>query len=121
MFEILPRTRGANVAIRLLGSLSEDDILDIRAHLTGLLTEHDALNILFVTEQWTGWDDWRALWEDVKADLRLNDDVERLAMVGKGTVDRLMTEAMKPFAHARVRWFPTGELDDAWAWLVGPS
>jgi hypothetical protein len=55
----------------------------------------------------------------VKADLRLNEEVERLAMVGSGTVDRLTTEAMKPFAHATVRWFPSGELDEAWEWLVG--
>jgi hypothetical protein len=118
MFEILPRTEGKHVAIRLLGSLSEEDLLDMRAHLTGLLAHHDSLRILFVTEDWTGWEGWRALWEDAKADVRLNQDVERLAMVGKGTVDRLMTEAMKPFAHATVRWFPSGELEEAWAWLV---
>ncbi|MBT8338086.1 MAG: STAS/SEC14 domain-containing protein [Gemmatimonadetes bacterium] len=119
MFEIMPSTDGSRVAIRLVGSLSEDDGLDLRSHLTGLLTDHSSLRILFVTEEWTGWEGWRALWEDVKADLRLNEEVERLAMVGSGTVDRLMTEAMKPFAHATVRWFPSGELDEAWEWLVG--
>ena len=121
MFEILPRTEGRHVAIRLLGSLSEEDVLDIRAYLTGLLAHHASLRVLFVTKDWMGWDGWRALWEDAKADLRLNEDVERLAMVGKGTVDRLMTEAMKPFARATVRWFRSGELEEAWAWLVESS
>ena len=118
MFEIMPRTHGGRLAIRLVGRLSEDDVLALRSHLTAQLADHPALRILFLTEEWTGWEGWRALWEDVKADLRLNEEVERLAMVGSGTVDRLMTEAMKPFAHATVRWFPSRELDEAWEWLV---
>lgn len=118
MFEILPRMEGRHVAIRLVGSLSKGDLLDIRAYLTGLLAHHSSLRILFVTEDWKGWDGWRALWEDAKTDLRLNQDVERLAIVGQRAVDRLMTEAMKPFAHATVRWFPSGELEEAWAWLT---
>jgi hypothetical protein len=118
MFEILPRTDGSHVAIRLIGSLSEEDVMEMRSHLTALLEHHFSLRVLFMTEEWTGWEGWSALWEDVKTDLRLNEEVERLAMVGSGTVDRLMTEALKPFAHADVRWFPSGEVDEAWEWLV---
>lgn len=117
MYEILPRTDGRRVAIRLRGELSKQDLQDIRAYLKGLLAHHSPLQVLFVVTEWTGWHGWGALWEDVKTDLRLNEDVERLAMVGGGLGERLMTAAMKPFAHATVRWFPPSALEDAWNWL----
>lgn len=72
MFEILPRTDGSHVAIRLVGSLSEEDVMEMRSHLTALLEHHFSLRVLFMTEEWTGWEGWSALWEDVKPDLRLN-------------------------------------------------
>lgn len=54
----------------------------------------------------------------MSADVLLSGHVSRLAMVGKGTLDHSMTEALKSFARARVRWFPSAELEDAWRWLV---
>lgn len=124
MYEIMPRTTGRRIAIRLRGDLGAEDIRQLRAELREWSWRFGSLALLFVIEEWTGWDGWKALWEDLKADLALNDDVERLAMVGKGPAGRWTTEAMKPFAHAEVRWFPASETEAAWSWLAddgGPA
>ena len=118
MFDVLPMTAGPFVAVRISGELTEDDVRDLRAYLTDRVRIHGPLRILFVASEWTRWDWWRALWEVGNADLAPSEDVHRLAMVGKGTLDHWMTEAMKPFAHARVRWFPSSDLEKAWRWLV---
>lgn len=119
MYEIMPRTEGTRVGIRIRGDLTEEDIEDLRDDLTQVAWRFRSLSLLFVLEEWTGWDRWKALWEDLKADMALNRDVERLAMVGKGPLGRLTPEAMRPFAHAEVRWFPASHTDAAWSWLAG--
>lgn len=74
MFEVLPRTRGPRIAIRLEGNLSEEDVVDMRAYLTGVLQHHPSLSLLFVMAEWTGWEEWKALWEDVNTDIVLNSE-----------------------------------------------
>ena len=119
MFEILPMSRAPYLAIRFDGTLREEDILDLRGLLRAVLEHHESVFLLFVTADRMGWTGWNDLWHDVGAGLSLSRDVRRLAMVARGAVDHLMTEAMSPFAHARVRWFLSGELDEAWSWLLG--
>lgn len=118
MFEILPRTDGSYVGVRLIGALTGEDVRALAAYLRRVADERGPLRVLFAASEWTGWASWGALWADATAEVQLSDHVAKLAMAGKGIVDDSMTQALKPFVHARVRWFPSAELEDAWRWLV---
>ncbi|NNF03101.1 MAG: STAS/SEC14 domain-containing protein [Rhodothermales bacterium] len=70
-------------------------------------------------EDWHGWDSLSALWEDLKTDLHLNDQVERLAMVGDENWHKWTAMLTTPFAKGTVRYFNRDQFEDAWAWVQG--
>lgn len=66
--------------------------------------------------EFDGWDAG-ALWEDIKWNAKLFDDIERLAIVGDEKWHKLMAGFCKPFTTAAVRYFTFGQLDTAYVWL----
>jgi hypothetical protein len=60
----------------------------------------------------------RALWDDIKFDLRHFADIERLAMVGEKKWEKKMSAFYKPFTTARIRYFDSASIADAQAWLA---
>lgn len=85
MFEILARSDGGHVATRLLGSLVAKDLLDVRACPSTSRSACSSSPGVDRLGRLVG-----ALGGREGADRRLNEDVERPVMVGKGTIDRLM-------------------------------
>lgn len=117
MYELLGRTEGSTIGIRVTGTLTSDDYEALRPQLEKQARENGPLRVLILMEDWRGWDGLVALWEDLKTDVRLNEHVERLAMVGEEDWERWMTEISKPFAKGTIRYFDRDQLDEAWAWL----
>lgn len=80
--------------------------------------QHGKLNVLFVMQGFHGWTAG-ALWDDLKFDLKHFKDIQRLALVGDSKWQKGMAAFCKPFTTAKVRYFPTEEIDAARAWLRG--
>lgn len=80
------------------------------------LREHGKLRVLFVMRDFHGWTAG-ALWDDLKFDLKHFAGVRRLALVGETKWQQGMSIFCKPFTTAKVRYFPTEELEAARAWL----
>lgn len=117
MYEILPESTGNIIGVRVSGELTEADYDRLVPSLEARVREHGPLRILFLMEDWHGWDSLGALWEDAKGDVRLNEHVKRLAMVGEEDWERWMTTLSKPFAEGTLRYFDRAQLDEAWAWI----
>lgn len=60
----------------------------------------------------------KALWEDLKFDVKHYSDVDRLAVVGDDASESWMANIAKPFTAADVRFFPKQELDRARGWVL---
>lgn len=117
MYEILNRTEENIIALRVSGKLTASDFKTLRPYLEEKARQHGSLRVLFLMEDWHGWESFAALWEDLKTDVRLNEYVERLAMVGEEDWERWMTTLSKPFAKGQLRYFDRSQIDEAWAWI----
>ena len=58
-----------------------------------------------------------ALWEDTKFGFRHFDDIEKLAIVGESRWEKVMTQFIKPFTKAVVKYFDRTQLNRAEKWI----
>lgn len=106
-----------NVAtIHVSRTLTADDYQALVPELQRLIEEHGKIRLIWDMKNFEGWQPG-ALWQDAKFDLRHNDDVERIAMVGEARWENLMTQLMKPFAKAKVKYFDQAAYEDAQRWI----
>ena len=117
MYEILKRTNETVIGIRMTGKLTVADFKTLRPFLEEKARQHGSLRVLFLMEDWHGWDSFAALWEDLKTDLSLNEHVDRLAMVGEENWKKWMTNLSKPFVKGQVHYFDRTQINEAWAWI----
>lgn len=120
MYEQLDRTKENCIGLRISDRLTEEDLRRLRLLLEEHARTHGDLYLLLWLDDWQGYASISALWEDLKTDLTINEDVERLAVVGEADWEKWMTKLTEPFAHAEVRYFSESELGDAWVWIEAP-
>lgn len=121
MYEQLDRTKENCIGIRVSDRLTEDDLKRLRPFLEERAREYGTLYLLMWMDDWHGWASLSALWEDLKTDLEINENVERLAMVGEADWERWMAKLTAPFAHGEVQYFDREELEEAWEWVTSPT
>lgn len=113
-------TTGDLVEVHVQGTLTHEAYQAFVPVLEAGVREHGKLRILFVMRDFHGWTAG-ALWDDLKLDLKHFRDVRRLALVGETKWQHGMSLFCKPFTTAKVRYFPSEELEAARAWLREPS
>lgn len=106
------------VEIHASGKLHRVDYDQFTPVLERLIREHGKVSILFEMHDFHGWDA-KALWEDLKFDVKHFSHFERLAFVGDKTWEKLMAMICRGFTTAKIRYFPSGKEDEARRWLLG--
>src|SRR5215831_6712634 len=76
--------------------------------------------VLFEMVDFHGWEG-AALWYDIKFEAKHFSDIERLAMVGDKKWEKGMSVFCKPFTAAKIRYFDSGAIAEARAWLEQAS
>ena len=71
-------------------------------------------------EKPAGWD-VSALWDDLKFDYKHFSDVQRVAVVGEGAWDRILSALSRPFTAGEVKFFNENELQGARQWVGAAS
>ena len=110
-----------------------DDIVEIRA--TGKLTKEDfssfvpkfeecvrrlgKLRVLFDVTDFHGWQS-DGIWEEIKFDVKHNNDYRRLAVIGDEKWHHWLVAAFKPFTFAETQYFSAPQSDQARQWLLKP-
>ena len=113
----LHREPGTNVLeIRVTDKLTDRDYSRIEPVLTEMIGEHGKIRLLFDLLERGGLD-IAALWEDVKFEVRHVGHVERLAVVGEGKLQELVTRTFNWFTKAEMRYFEHTENYAAREWL----
>ena len=72
--------------------------------------------LMILLEDFRGWD-LRALWEELKFDVRHWNDFGRIAVVGQSRLQEWGTRLSKPLSGARMRYYDAEDRDMARAWL----
>jgi hypothetical protein len=116
MFERLDVKPGKVVGIKISGKLTDDDYKSFTPEMETIIAKEGKLRLLCVVEDFHGWTP-KAMWDDLKFDIKHHSACERLAVVGTKAGDEWMAKFSKPFIHGDVKYFDHANLHDAWEWI----
>jgi hypothetical protein len=116
MLQILGQTEGNLIATRATGNLTEADYDKLLPLLNNIVEKHKKIRWYFEMEGFEGWKP-KAFWEDLKFDVQHANKFEKVAMVGDEKWEDWMTDLMKPFTSAEVKFFDLEEKEIAKKWI----
>ena len=118
MFEILEEWTGDGVvALRVSGTLLHEDYEGFVPKLEAVIAKHGAVRCLIEIADFDGIEP-RAVWDELRFDLKHASDVSRCAVVGDRAWERWATAAARPlFRKAEVRYFERADRERAAAWI----
>lgn len=97
--------------------LNEDDYDQLIPILKEKVGEFKEIRWYFEMQDFEGWTP-TAAWEDVKFDFKNLSNFKKVAMVGSKKWEDWLTQLMKPFTSAEVKFFETAEKEKAKAWIA---
>ena len=105
------------VALRVSGRLVHEDYESLVPRLEEMIEQHGAIRCLIELTGLEGVTP-RAIWDELRFDLKHARDVSRCAVVGDRNWERWATAATRPiFRRAEVRFFERRDLEEALAWI----
>ena len=116
MLQILEQTEGNLIATRATGNLTEADYDKLLPLLNNIVEKHQKIRWYFEMEDFEGWKP-KAFWEDLKFDLQHANDFKKVAMVGDKKWEEWMTNLMKTFTSAEIKYFAASQKIDALKWI----
>jgi hypothetical protein len=117
MIEVLSRGSGKVIGMRVSGKLLHQDYQQFVPRLEKLIEEHGSIRCLVEMTQLHGME-LRALWDEVKFDVRHSRQIERCAVVGDRPWEAWMTRLSRPiFFNAEIRFFDIADREKAWEWI----
>jgi glutathionylspermidine synthase len=112
----LTRNEGNLVTVRVSEKLTKGDYETLIPAWQRLLEEKGLLRMLFVMEDFHGWE-LGAAWDDFRFDVRRASEVERVAMVGEKRWQEWLAKIGEVFMPERVRYFDLADLAKAERWV----
>lgn len=98
------------------GKLRDEDYDRMLPLLRKKVEEYGSVRWYFQMKNFEGWT-FNTFWRDIQFDFKNNDKIEKVAMVGESKWHEAMTEVMKLFAKAEVRYFREEDSDEALGWI----
>ncbi len=129
MIEILDQSTGNIFAMRLSGKIRHRDYQQFVPLLEKRIEEHGSVRCFIEMTEFHGVE-LRALWDEIKFDVRHARQIERCAVVGDRTWEWMTRSWMTKlsrliFSRAEIRVYGIAERDNAWEWihegLLSPS
>ncbi|WP_047420379.1 STAS/SEC14 domain-containing protein [Cellulophaga sp. Hel_I_12] len=116
MLQIIELTNDNVIASKAYGKLRKEDIEKIHPLIHAILDKGMKVRWYFEMDNFTGWD-LPGLWEDLKMDTAHAKDYEKIAMVGDKKWQEWITQFMKPFTNAEIRYFDLADNKKAKEWI----
>lgn len=104
------------VEIEVSGKLTEADYEVLVPEVERLAQERGPLRIYIELSDFRGWSP-SGLWREVEFDVRHQDAMKRVAIVGEKAWEEWGTRLSKPFFKADVRYFPSEKAGAARSWV----
>ena len=98
------------------GKLNDRDYDIMLPFIKKKIEEHDSIRWYFQMKNFEGWT-VSALWRDVKFDLKYNDRLSKVAIVGDKRWHELMANLMKPFTDAEIKYYDEKDAPEATQWI----
>ncbi len=117
MIDILDQSTGKVFGMRVSGKLAHQDYEQFVPLLEKLIAEHGGIRCLVEMIDLDGIEP-RALWDEIKFDVRHAGQIERCAVVGDRRWEAWMTRLSRPiFFRSELRFFDLAETEKAWEWI----
>ena len=117
MFERMNRHTDSALAFRISRPLSREEVKTIADELEGTISVRGKIRVLLDLQAFP-YEDLGGLWEDLKFDVKHAKDLERLALVGAGDMEKWATRIFGVLTLTRCRCFGRDQLEEAWQWLI---
>lgn len=116
MIEQLPGGSDKVLGFKISGKLHDEDYKKF-VPLVDAAAGSGKVRLLAQFHDFHGWD-LHALWDDIKFSTTHCTKIERIALVGDKTWESWMAKVCKPFTMAKIQYFDSSKINDAWAWLA---
>ncbi len=111
---------GRLIEVTIDGKLTETDYDQFIPLTEQLMQKFGKISMVIVLKEFEGWD-ISALWDDLKFDYKHFGDIQRVAVVGEGAWDRILSALSRPFTGGEVQFFDKNEIAAARQWAAGTS
>ncbi|HUH27798.1 MULTISPECIES: STAS/SEC14 domain-containing protein [Bacteroidota] len=115
MLQIIELKEKNIVATNASGKLRKEDIEKIHPLIHTILDKGMKVRWYFEMKDFTGWDP--GLLEDLKMDTAHAKDYEKIAMVGDKKWQNWITQFMKLFTNAEIKYFNIDQKEEAKNWI----
>lgn len=105
-------------AIKLGGTLTEEDFEGMMPYLKDQIERHNTVRVMFVLDGVDGWEP-EEVWDEFWFDVRHARDADRVAVVSSDPWETFMKRIELIFPSASVRTFDEDGQDDALGWIRG--
>ena len=117
MIETLDQSSGKVFGMRVSGKVLHQDYERFVPLLEKLIEDHGSVRCLVEMTDLHGIEP-RALWDEIKFDVRHARQIERCAVVGDQRWEAWMTKLSRPiFSRAEIRFFDRADSEQAWEWI----
>jgi hypothetical protein len=116
MLEILKETGGDLIATRVSGTIEATDMEKVLPLLKNAIKIYGHVSWYYEMADLEGWT-LRGFWTDFSFDITHANSFKRIAMVGDKQWEKLLSEMMKPFTAAEVKYFDLSEREAAMRWI----
>lgn len=117
MLKILDQTSKKALGVQINGKILHKDYATFIPMLEKMIADNGAARCLVELVDFGGFE-LRALWDELKFDIKHCADVERCAVVGDKSWEKWATNLSKPlFPAAKMKFFSPEQIDDAWYWV----
>jgi universal stress protein A len=116
MIEILPRSHGRLLGVRVRGKITREEYDPMISRCEELIREYGKISILVEIEPLESIEP-SVFWEDLKFGVQHLRDFDRFAFVGDARWHEAFTRLSQPFMSGESRYFRIAELEQAWQWL----
>jgi len=119
MIEKMSESAGNMVGYRVVGKVSKADYTQtLFPEVSALVEQEGAIGLLLQLDEMKG-EELKAWGKDLKFGKEFHKKIERLAVVGDGRLEKVITSLSDPFYAREAKYFHTADLDKAWKWVAG--
>ena len=116
MFEILEKSTGNVIGMKVKGKLVHEDYEQFVPRLEKLIEEHGSIRCYCELTDFHGITP-HALWDELKFDVKHCKDIERCAIVGDPSWHQWMSRMGQTiFSQAQMKYFNVDQAEEAWQW-----
>ncbi|MGA9572917.1 MAG: STAS/SEC14 domain-containing protein [Lysobacterales bacterium] len=109
-----------SLEVIIVGTMEKSDYDVFVPAVEKRIDECGEANLLLNVSNFEGWSP-KAIWEDLKFDIKHYNDISRLALLAANSEKEWMATLSKPFTGAKVKFFSLDAHESARQWVINKN